>query len=149
MSRFVVCGIGSRLRADDAAGPLVIDELRKRDLPQPVLLLDCGPAPESFAGKILSFRPDTIIMVDAVQMNRPPGEIAEIPADRIKGMFSTTHKMPLTLFIEYMQRSLPKAKIAFFGIQQGSTVFGKGPGEECKKAVYEAASIVEKTLRKA
>jgi len=146
MGRFVVCGIGNRLRGDDAVGPLVIDELRKRGLPDSAMLLDCGPAPESFAGKIIGFAPDAIVMADAVQMNRPAGEVAEIPVDKIKGMFATTHKMPLTLFIEYMQRSLPKAKIAFFGIQQGSTVFGKGPGKECKKAVQTAAGMIEKRL---
>jgi len=142
--RIVVCGIGNRLRGDDAVGPMVIDELQKKNPPETTMLLDCGLTPEGFAGKVISFEPDMIIIIDAVEMNRLPGEVADIPAEKIKAQLATTHKMPITLFIDYLQRSLPKAEIAFIGIQQSTTTFGEGMSNACKKAVLVTTGKVEK-----
>jgi hydrogenase 3 maturation protease len=143
MKRIAVCGIGNRLRGDDAVGPLMINELAKRDLPENVLLLDCGSTPEALSGKIIGLEPDLIILVDAVQMNRMPGEVEAIPIDKIKSMLATTHKMPITMFIEYLQRSLPKAEFVFIGIQHSSTVFGEELSRECRESIPKAASMIE------
>jgi len=147
MKRVVVCGIGNRLRGDDAVGPLVIDELKKKGQPETTLLLDCGTVPEGFAGKIIGFEPDIIIIVDAVRMNRPAGEVAEVPIEKIKHHLATTHKMPVTLFIDYLQRSLPNAELTFIGIQQAATIFGEGLSNECRKAIATAAVKMEKYSR--
>ena len=148
ITKTAICGIGNRLRGDDGAGPAVIDRLKKRSLPKSALLLDCGQAPESFAGKILSSRPDTIIIIDAVEMDRPPGSIEEIPAERIKAQLATTHKMPITLFMEYLQRSLPDTEIVFMGIQQKRTGFGDEMSKECKQAVEKAADKSSRIVKK-
>jgi len=147
MKRFVICGIGNRLRGDDAVGPLVIEELAKKQFPETVLLLDCGSVPESYAKKIISFEPDMIVMVDAVQMNRIAGDVAEIPTEKIKGMLATTHKMPITLFIDYLQRSLPEAEVMFIGIQQSSTLFGSEISKECQKGILGTVKKIESILK--
>ena len=135
--RIVICGIGNGLRADDAVGPLVIDKLQKRsnELPERIMLLDCGSTPERYAGKIIDFNPDTIILVDAVQMNRMAGEVVDVPVEKIKSMLTTTHKMPITLFIDYLQKSLPDMDVVFIGIQQASTIFGEELSDECRASV--------------
>ena len=148
MKRIVVCGIGNRLRGDDAIGPLVIDELKKKSLPETIMLIDCGLTPEGFASRVISFEPDIIIMIDAVEMNRLAGEVADIPTEKIKAQLATTHKMPITLFIDYLQRSLPKVEIVFIGIQQLSTTFGEEMSKECKNAVLVTTSKVEKYFGK-
>ena len=144
--RIVVCGIGNRLRGDDAVGPLTIDELKKKTWPESILLLDCGSTPEAMSGKIIKFEPDLIILVDSVQMNRLPGEVEKIPIDKIKSMLATTHKMPITMFIEYLQNSLPAADIIFIGMQQSSTVFGGEVSKECGAAIADVMHMIEKYL---
>ena len=50
--------------------------------------------------------------------------------------------MPITMFIEYLQRSMPRIEIIFLGIQQKQTLFGTEPGTECERAVEQAATKV-------
>lgn len=145
--RIVVCGIGNRIRGDDAVGPLTIDELNKKTWPESILLLDCGPTPEALSSKVIKFEPGLIILVDAVQMNRLPGEVETIPIGKIKSMLATTHKMPITMFIEYLQNSLPKAEIVFIGIQQSSTVFGEELSNECGAAIAESTRMIEEYFK--
>lgn len=147
MKKFVVCGVGNRLRGDDAVGPMVVDELKKRNQPETVMLLDCGSTPERYAGKIIGFGPDIIIIIDAVEMNRMAGEVHEIPTEKIRGMFATTHKMPITLFIDYLQKSLTSSEIIFIGIQQATTVFGAAISEECQKSIKVTTDKVENISR--
>jgi hydrogenase 3 maturation protease len=146
LKRTVVCGIGNTLRGDDGAGPMVIKGLRrrlggtdagKRGGNAGVLLLDCGSAPENFSGKVLEFGPEKVIIIDAVEMGRRPGAVDEIGLERVKKAMATTHKMPVTVFIEYLQRSLPAAEIVFIGIQQKSTGFGAEMSSEVGKAAGE------------
>ena len=79
MAKIAVCGIGNRLRGDDAAGPLVIDMLAQSFPAENVLLLDCGTVPERFTSKIVSFSPDMLIIVDAVDMAGPPAPWSKYP----------------------------------------------------------------------
>jgi hydrogenase 3 maturation protease len=150
MARIVVCGIGNRLRGDDAVGPMVIDEIGEQFIDRinnDIMLVDCGSVPEGFAKNIISFRPDKIVIIDAVEMNRPPGEVADIPIEKIKQQLATTHKMPITLFIDYLQRSLPKSEIEFIGIQKANTMFGAGMSDECKAAIGKTTSKIEKYFK--
>ncbi len=140
--RTAICGIGNELRGDDAVGPLVIEGLRAKNLPETVLLIDCGSTPENFAGKVLQFGPDRIIIIEAVEMGRVPGSIAEIPTEKIKAQLATTHKMPITLFIDHLQRSLPGAEIIFIGVQQSRTGFGEKMSTECRGALERAVNKI-------
>ena len=146
VKRFVVCGIGNRLRSDDAVGPMVIERLRAKRFPETVLLVDCGSTPEGFSRKITEFEPDTVIIVDAVEMDRMAGDIDEIPLEKVKQQMATTHKMPITMFIEYLERRLPNAEIVFFGVQKASTTFGEKTSPEVELAVGKAAELVANML---
>ena len=138
----VVCGIGNRMRGDDAVGPLVIDKLKGLTK---ALLLDCGEAPESFLGKIEKVRPEKIIVVDAVQMDKLPGTIAIIDTMKIKGIVMSSHNIPMTLFLEYIQTRL-KCETVFLGIQPKNIEFNQAITNECKEAVSNAAEEVLKLI---
>jgi hydrogenase 3 maturation protease len=140
----VICGIGNRMRGDDAVGPLVTDKLRgKTD----ALLLDCGEAPESFLGKIEKAKPDRVIIVDAVEMDKPPGNIEAIDIQKIRGVVMSSHNIPMTLFLEYLQERI-KCEIISLGIQPSSLGFNDKISDECGKAVDKAADEILKYLKK-
>lgn len=143
--RTVVCGVGNRMRGDDAVGPLVVDELVKSLKMRDVLLLDCGSAPENFTGKIEAFNPDKIVIIDAVDMGKRPGAVRIVEQDKIGGLRLSTHQMPLKMFIEYLMRRV-NAEIVFVGVQPRDVGFDRKMSIECKKAVKTAVEAVKKLL---
>ena len=129
----IICGIGSALRGDDGIGPEIIKELRKENLDGNIRLLDCGNAPEGFLGKIEKLAPGRIIIIDAVDMGKEPGSIGRITTERIRGDRLSTHKLPLTLFLEYLKNL--GAEIVFIGVQPKSAGFGEAMSPECRGAL--------------
>ena len=80
MAALTVIGIGSRLRGDDAIGPMLIDKLSS--LPNSKIeLVDAG----SDALGILEFLQERehVIIVDACRMGRKPGSIVEMDPSQI------------------------------------------------------------------
>jgi len=138
MENIVVCGIGNRMRGDDSLGPRVIDALKGRT---EAMLIDCGEAPESFLGKIEKARPERIIIVDAVQMDKSVGAIEIIDTKKIKGVVMSSHNIPMTLFLEYLDTRV-KCEIIFLGIQPKSIEFNQEISSECRKAVPKAADRI-------
>lgn len=82
----LVLGCGNILFGDDGFGPAVIGHLEKSyQIPKDVGLLDVGSAVREILFNIaLSHqRPKKIIIVDAVDVGRSPGEIFELSIDQI------------------------------------------------------------------
>ncbi|MFP3950915.1 MAG: hydrogenase maturation protease [Candidatus Bathyarchaeia archaeon] len=76
--RVVVVGIGSEIRGDEAAGQLIVEDLKTRK-PAGTLLIDAGTRPENFTGDIRKFTPTHILMVEAARFDGAPGEGRLIP----------------------------------------------------------------------
>ena len=133
----VVCGIGNRLRGDDAFGPLVIDALRSQN--KELLLLDCGSAPENFVGKIMHFSPERIIIFDAFDMKQKPGTICRIDLKKIHDTSYSTHNAPLSMFVEAFKDSC--AEVMIIGFQPETIEFGSEISPETKIAVKEAKKM--------
>ena len=79
----LVLGCGNELFGDDGFGPAVARRLRERSaLPGAVLALDVGTSVRQVLFDVLlsAVRPRRIIVVDAVDMGRAPGEVWTIEA---------------------------------------------------------------------
>ncbi len=141
--KIAICGVGNRLRGDDGIGPMVIEELSREDINKKnVLLLDCQSVPESFIFKIEEFKPKKVIIIDAVELGKEPGTIEEVDINRIKGQLMSTHKLPVSLFIDYLQKKLEDYRIVFIGVQPENTGFGSRMSRECREAVGKAKDMV-------
>jgi hydrogenase maturation protease len=96
--RLAVVGVGSTLRADDAAGMLIVERLSE-EFPKeahPQLLYCPGEtAPENYSGCIRAFKPTHILVVDAADIGLAPGEIQEIPPEIVGGPTFLSHMLPL------------------------------------------------------
>jgi coenzyme F420 hydrogenase subunit delta len=82
----LVLGCGNVLFGDDGFGPAVAGQLRRRpDLPPSMVVLEAGTsARQLLFDLVLSpVRPRRIIVVDAVDMGREPGEVWTIEAGEL------------------------------------------------------------------
>ncbi|MFH1126682.1 MAG: hydrogenase 3 maturation endopeptidase HyCI [archaeon] len=144
--RCVVCGVGNRLRGDDAVGPIVVDRLREKYVDrEDMLFLDCGGAPENFLSKICDFHAEKVIIVDAVTLLGRPGAVEMLDVDRIRGILYSTHQLPLSLFIGYLQKNRG-CDVVFVGVQPKDTGFGEKLSDECRIAIGEAVGVVLKAI---
>jgi len=76
-----VYGIGNILLGDDGVGPAVIHYLSTRPLPPDTVLEDLGTPSLDLPTYLASF--DTVIFIDAVALNAPPGTIRVFSRDEI------------------------------------------------------------------
>ena len=82
----LILGCGNRLFGDDGFGPAVIDHLLSHyTLPDDVYVADVGTGVRKllFTLCLSAERPRRIIIIDAVDKGRTPGELFEIPVQEI------------------------------------------------------------------
>lgn len=112
MDTLIMC-IGNRDSGDDAIGPYIADSLKKEGYDG--IVLDCGTAPENYTAVVKRHKPTTLILIDAADMGLPAGEIRIVPKEKIGTMHISTHSIPLSLLIQYLEKDIEK--IMVIGIQ--------------------------------
>jgi len=105
--------IGNRYGGDDAIGPYVADQLK--DKSNDFVVLDCGTVPENFTSVVKQHKPRNLIIIDAVEMGLTPGEIRIVPREKIGTMHISTHGIPLSILITYLEECIEN--IFLVGIQ--------------------------------
>jgi len=143
--RVAIIGIGSDLRADDAAGVEVVRSLRRHLASPNVLLIDGGVAPENFTAQIKKFRPSHVIMIDATDLGSKPGTASIVDLNTITGPSIFSHRLPLSIFADYL-RAHDETKIIFIGIQPANARIGAPMSEEVKKSVDATSAAILKFL---
>jgi len=112
MDILILC-IGNEEGGDDGIGPYIAERLKSESSHD--MVFDCGTTPENYTGIIKRQKPKTLILIDAAEMNLPPGEIRIIPREKLGTMHLSTHGIPLSVFIDYIGKEVPS--IIFIGIQ--------------------------------
>ena len=147
MSGTIVLGIGNRLGGDDAAGTHVVDMLNRRrkrsmgsSMPE-IVAIDTGTAPESYTSVIREHRPDLLIMVDAADMGLPPGTLRIIPPEKISVLSFSTHHMPLSMLVSYVNEFC--GKILLVGVQPEGTEMNKYLSKVVRKSVKELVELIQ------
>jgi hydrogenase 3 maturation protease len=151
--KLVIMGIGNELRGDDAAGLKVIELLSKRiseyddihDL-NSVILLNCGAIPENFLGKIETLSPSHVIIIDAVEMQKPPGTIGLFRrGDLLHSVTVSTHNISPEIIFTYLEE-IVGAKVLLIGIQPKILDFYEGLSQEVCKSVELITDIVWRVI---
>ena len=113
MKTVVVC-IGNPEGGDDAVGPYLAQQLTAHET-ENFIVINAETIPENYTGVIKEHHPDQLILIDAVNMHLPAGSLRKIPPNKIGSMHISTHGIPLSVFITYLQQYIPK--ILVLGIQ--------------------------------
>ena len=127
----VIVGIGSELRGDDAAGVLAARELAGK---VPWAVFDAQTVPESYLMKIVERRPESLVLIDALDFGGAPGAVELAGADEITGQGPSTHGPAPLAFLEILGMMHP-CRCAVLGIQPASAELGEQPTAAVQKAV--------------
>ena len=113
MQTTLIMCIGNRDGGDDSLGPYIADKMNKEQTND--IIIDCGTTPENYTALVKQKKPDTLILIDAAEMNQPPGTTRIIPKEKIGTMHISTHGIPLSLLMTYLEKEVPT--IIMIGIQ--------------------------------
>jgi len=116
IGKLVILGIGNPLRGDDFLGSLLSRKLKDVLDSKKIVIIDGQTVPENFTGQIRKENPSHIIIIDAADMKTPPGYIKLISKDEISKYDISTHAMPLSFLIKYLEHTTD-ARIILIGIQ--------------------------------
>jgi hydrogenase 3 maturation protease len=141
--RIAILGIGNDLRTDDGLGPYVINKLRTHH--PDILIENVGSVPEAFASSLAEFGAERVIMIDAADMRKPVGHIELVNKDRIGGIAISTHSMPLSFLMQYLENSTG-ANTVLLGIQPRSIQFGEGMTPEIGQIAQELVTMMDSVL---
>ncbi|MBE9505610.1 MAG: hydrogenase maturation peptidase HycI [Chloroflexi bacterium] len=139
----LVLGVGNSLNGDDGIGPYVATRVAaacsavgegagEKRRPHTVVALDCGTTPENFTAVVRRENPDVLVIVDAASMELAPGEIRVIPPERIGLLTLSTHSIPLSLFITYIEGLASAVKLV--GVQPVQMLLGQPLSDVVREA---------------
>jgi hydrogenase maturation protease len=142
----LILGLGNPLQRDDGVGCRVIEELERRSLPPGVEVLDAG-TPGIGLLNLLEGR-QRVLIVDAAEMGRQPGEFVRFAADEVTLTGSTErfslHRTAVADALALAHAlALPLPEIVFFGVQPAQIGWGEGLSPEVEAAV---SRVVEALL---
>lgn len=117
----IVFCVGSVLRGDDAAGPLLAKKLE--DFPvEGWTAVDGGQTPENDLGYLRRLAPRRLLLVDAAAMGLEPGAIRRLQAaDVATQSLITTHTLPITYLLGELEAVCEE--VVFLGVQSAGTEF--------------------------
>jgi hydrogenase 3 maturation protease len=117
--RLAIIGIGDELVPHDRPGMWAARKMEKHHLPGVEVFL-AGTVPESITGPLRRFQPDHVLFLDAADMDVPPGTIAIIEPEHVQASLISTHVLPLTVVMDYVERETG-AGVTLLGIQPDLT----------------------------
>jgi hydrogenase 3 maturation protease len=141
--RIAILGIGNDLRTDDGLGPFIVNSLGIKD--SDIMIENVGSVPEGFARPLAEFGAECVILIDAADMRKPPGHIELVTKERIGGISISTHSMPLSLLMMYLEQQTG-GKTILIGVQPKSIQFGEGLNPEIQSVAEWIISMLERLL---
>jgi hydrogenase 3 maturation protease len=147
VTSLAVLGVGSTLRADDAAGIEVVEKLKENygcTIPRVQFYIG-ETAPENFSGKIASFNPTHLLIIDACDVGQAPGSFIDInPAD-VGGPTFSSHMLPIKVMVSYLV-SETGMDVTLLGIQYKNIAFDTAMSQEVEKAVDEVYDALRQAI---
>ena len=139
----IIMGIGNDLKADDGVGPYIIEQLQQLAPPN-IELINASTVPENFITHLIDTQPSLILLIDAALMGSEPGTIRLIEKSNIGGVAFSSHQLPLTFFIEYIENNITTT-ILILGIQPYTDEFTlplSQPVQNAAQAIIEVLSRI-------
>jgi len=147
----LIAGCGNSLFGDDGFGPEVVEYLLGHyEIPNNICLLDVGTGIRKilFTISLSEPRPKVIVIIDAVDKGRKPGEIfeialAEIPKEKIDDF--SIHQVPSSNLLKELQDFCSvKVRVMACQIKTIPETMQSGLSEPVKKAVPLMAQKIVK-----
>lgn len=131
-------GVGNDIRGDDAVGELVAREFEKPGWET----VDCGSVPENHIIMVEEGEYDLVLIIDAASMGLEPGEIRIVPREYLGVFTMSTHALPLSLVMDYLEDKVEK--VVLIGIQPEDMSLKEGITEKVEDAKNRLLDILKK-----
>jgi len=140
--KILIAGCGNTLFGDDGFGPEVVDYLTEHySIPENVCLMDVGTSIRKilFTLTLSEARPEVIVIIDAVDKGRKPGEnfeisLDEVPEEKIDDF--SIHQVPSSNLLKELQDLCSvKVRVMACQIKTIPETIQSGLSEPVKKAV--------------
>lgn len=131
---WLLVGVGSDLRGDDAFGPLLARRLAEAGLPA----LDAGTAPESLTGPIVRSGAEVLILADVGNLGAPVGSLRLLAPESVAPGGTSTHDPSLRLLIDYLQAQRPFT-VRILAVEPARRGLGQALAPEIATAIDQAA----------
>ena len=142
----MILGIGNEIKGDDAIGPIIAKKSSSLfDKNKNIAVFDGGTVPENYTGLIRKENPTHIILVDAVDMKKEPGYIRVVEKEEIANYNISTHAMPVSFLIKYMETTV-SAQIILIGVQPKGMGFAEPISKEVNESVEEVVDTFGKLI---
>ncbi|MFW6141013.1 MAG: hydrogenase maturation peptidase HycI [Candidatus Saliniplasma sp.] len=138
MARKLIMGVGNDIRGDDAVGELVAREFEKPGWET----VDCGSVPENHIIMVEEGEYDLVLIIDAASMGLEPGEIRVVPREYLGVFTMSTHALPLSLVMDYLEDKVEK--VVLIGIQPEDMSLKEGITEKVEDAKNRLLEILKK-----
>jgi len=125
--KILILGIGNSMKGDDGAGPALASMVKNG--------INAGVAPENYTGEIKRMKPDTLVMVDAIDFGGKPGCVRIIDEGKIGNISLSTHNISLKTFTSYLKSEMPRLNILLIGIQPKQCGLGEELSSEVKESI--------------
>ncbi len=135
-------GIGNPCRGDDAAGSRVAQQIRST---HGVHVIDAQDVPENYLCHVVDQRPETIVLIDCVELKSTPGTVALFDDDQTVAYWPSTHRVPVGLLTDYLERTT-HARIFLIAIQPRQIGFLQPMSAEVLSSVEDIADMLNDVL---
>ena len=145
----LILGCGNTLFGDDGWGPAVVDYLQEHHRAPPhVAILDVGTGVREVLFNVIlaDKKPDRIIVVDAMDGQRQPGEVFTLPVDRLPEKNTddfSLHQLPTSNLLKEL-KDLCRVEVIVLSAQPEYIPEEVEPGlsKRLQDAVPEAAKYI-------
>lgn len=134
--KILFVGIGNLLRQDDGIGVYISNRLKER---KNIKVITAEASIENYIGKINSVEHDTLVLIDCVEMKKPPGSFGLMPVDRVKDMTFNTHNISLKRLSEFFRN-----EVLILAIQPEKVGFGENLSYIVRDAGNKIVELINK-----
>lgn len=149
MSRTLVLGLGNTLLKDDGLGVKVVEQLSRQDLPAEIV----NGATQGLSLFETLKSADRTIVVDAVDMGRPPGTLAKFSAEELltlpESRSFSLHEIGLLEVLKIGQSLNEDFKnVIIIGVQPSDLTYGEELSPEVEARIPEVMEMIKKEVGK-
>jgi hydrogenase 3 maturation protease len=110
-------------------------------------VIDAQDVPENYMRQVVGEGPDTVVLIDSVDLKSAPGSVALLDKEQVAGYWPSTHRVPITLLMDYLERET-SARIFLIAIQPRHTAFMQPMSGEVHASAASVAGMLNDILGK-
>jgi hydrogenase 3 maturation protease len=110
-----------------------------------VHVIDAQDVPENYLCQVADQRPDTVVLIDCVDLKSAPGSVALLDKDQTTAYWPSTHRVPVSLLMNFLERGAP-TRVHLIAIQPRQTDFSQPMSEEVSSSVEAVAGVLREVF---